>query len=231
VSAATVAEWERKKAESHVKKNWEEWDAEHEAKLGVGTEGKHQGKLICRVCGSRVAKKGDKYVHMRGTGLDADEDVRRVEPNPSRKRPGDIGGVHDIRKEWELRGEVSKYDDPQKNFFGWAYVTHDEEGNLNVDKSGEFVVDPSEIEKAAYDFALESRTGDVFHDMGQHSTMIESMVFTPEKQEALGIPVGAVPTGWWVGFHTDSDDLYSKVKDGEWMFSIHGSSIKTPVNA
>ena len=65
--------------------------------------------------------------------------------------------------EYSLQGEITKTDPPLKNFYGWAYITHDEDGNLNVDKSGEFVVDPSELEKAACDFALTSRTGDVFH--------------------------------------------------------------------
>ena len=158
-------------------------------------------------------------------------EAMRAESHATSKDAGtgdEMAAVSGVQS-YSLRGEITKYDEPQKNFWGWAYVTHDEDGNLNVDKSGEFVVDPVELEKAACDFALTSRTGDVFHDMGDHSTMIESVVFTPEKQEAIGIPPGTVPTGWFVGFHTESDDLFQKVKDGEWMFSIHGSSVKTPV--
>ena len=62
------------------------------------------------------------------------------------------------------------------------------------------------------------------------STMVESMVFTPEKAEAMGIPQGIVPTGWWVGFKVEDDRLWSQVKDGRYQsFSIHGSGVRTPI--
>jgi hypothetical protein len=214
VSAMTIAEWERKKAEAHAKGGHHSDDV----KKGIDSDfpGKSQdpsdaGVPCCVGC-------GDPISHHDDAGCD-DCDCTKSPP---------IETDANMSK-WELRGEVTKFSEADNNFFGWAYVTHDEEGQLNVDKSGEFIPVPEDIEKAAYDFVLESRTGDVAHDMGEHSVMIESMVFTPEKCEALGIPDGYLPTGWWAGFHTDNDELFSKVQKGEWMFSIHGSSIKTEV--
>ena len=43
--------------------------------------------------------------------------------------------------------------------------------------------------------------------------------------EALGIPEGTVPEGWFVGFYIPDPAVYKKVKDGDYnMFSIEGSA-------
>lgn len=121
----------------------------------------------------------------------------------------------------------------QQMVFGWAYVTHDHAGELNVDKSGEFVDDTAEIEKAAYNFMLTSRNGDADHDNVVKSTMVESMVFTPEKCEALGIEEGTVPAGaaWWVGFKIHDSEVWSGVKKGLYKsFSVHGTGTKKEVH-
>lgn len=130
------------------------------------------------------------------------------------------------------KAEIVKIDEDQRTVFGWAYITHDEHGQLNVDKSGEYIDDPGELETAAYDFVLESRSGGREHgrnDSGPvvHSTMIESVMFTPEKLEKMGVPEGVLPVGWWVGFKVHDDDTWQGVKDGRWKsFSIHGSGSK-----
>lgn len=131
--------------------------------------------------------------------------------------------------------DMSGTDDDKRLVFGWAYVTHDPSGNLNVDKSGDFVEHPEELEDAAYDFVLHSRQGGLNHertDTGPvvKSTLVESVVITPEKMDAMGIPDGAVPTGWWVGFKIEDEDLWSEVKDGKYKsFSIHGSGVRSQV--
>jgi hypothetical protein len=128
--------------------------------------------------------------------------------------------------------DISKIDEDQHTVFGWAYVTHDEAGLLNVDKSGEYIDDPNELATAAYDFVLESRSGGREHqrtDSGPvvRSSMIESVMFTPEKLEKMGVPEGVLPVGWWVGFKVHDDDTWQGVKDGRWKsFSIHGTGSK-----
>jgi hypothetical protein len=132
--------------------------------------------------------------------------------------------------EIEAHGEIAKADKAQKNVFGWAYVTHDVNGEVVIDKSGEFVDDYAEIEKAAYNFVLKSRAGDADHTNVQSSTMIESMVFTPEKIEKMGIPKGVLPSGWWVGFHVEDEKLWESVDRGERVaFSVHGTGVKKEV--
>lgn len=141
-----------------------------------------------------------------------------------------------MKNEITAHGEISKVDEDKKLVFGWAYVSHDEDGNVMVDKSGEFVDDYEELEAAAYDFVLESRRGGFDHNRDTFgpvvkSTMVESMVVTPEKCEALGIPAGILPTGWWTGWKVEDDEVWESVKKGERLaFSIHGTGVRKEVD-
>ena len=38
-------------------------------------------------------------------------------------------------------GVIIKMDNEQQMVFGWAYVTHDAQGQVNIDKSGDFFDD------------------------------------------------------------------------------------------
>ena len=132
--------------------------------------------------------------------------------------------------------EIAKIDEEKRQVFGWAYTTHDKNGNLIIDKSGEFVDDPDELEKTAIQFVLNSRNGGAFHMRDSDdkaivkSTLVESMVFTPEKKKALGLSENAIPTGWWVGFQVDDKDTWDLVKSGKLTsFSIHGKGTKKEV--
>jgi len=132
----------------------------------------------------------------------------------------------------KITSEITKIDEDERTVFGWAYITHDELGTLNVDKSGEFIDDPAELASAAYDFVLESRKGGRDHQRAEFgpvvkSTMIESMVFTPEKLEAMGVPNGVLPIGWWTGWKVHDDQAWLDVKEGRAKsFSIHGTGSK-----
>ena len=51
-----------------------------------------------------------------------------------------------------------------------------------------------------------------------------------EKMEAMGIPEGTLPTGWWIGFQVTDADVWEKVKDGTYsMFSIEGEAKRVEV--
>ena len=146
---------------------------------------------------------------------------RRTPIEPARASDDDVVGA----------GEIVKMDAAQQNVFGWAYVTHNENGEVNIDKSGDFVDDPQEIEKGAYDYVLHSRKGDADHTNIQGGTMIESMVFTPEKIEKMGLPAGVLPTGWWLGFHVDDKATWDRVENGELKaFSVHGKGVRKAVS-
>jgi hypothetical protein len=58
------------------------------------------------------------------------------------------------------------------------------------------------------------------------------VVFTPEKIEALGIPDGVLPTGWWTGWKVHNEDSWDDIKTGRaTSFSIHGTGLRKAVKA
>lgn len=131
-----------------------------------------------------------------------------------------------------VAGEIIKTDPAKRLVFGWAYVSKDRDGKQVVDKSGDFVDDVEEIEKAAYKFVLDSRAGDADHTNVKGAEMVESIVFTEDKIEKLGLPVGSLPLGWWVGFKVHDDKTWERVEKGELvMFSVHGSGTRTSVSS
>lgn len=125
--------------------------------------------------------------------------------------------------------KIQKQNDDKRIAFGWAYQCVTKTGEQCVDHSGD-IVDVSEIEKAAYRFVKLYREGSDCHERGGIGTCIESMVFTKEKAEALGIPAGTMPEGWWVGFEVSDEDVWKKIKSGEYtMFSIEGTASRVEI--
>ena len=126
--------------------------------------------------------------------------------------------------------QIAKYNDEEQLVFGWASVAKDKEGNAPLDWQGD-VIEPADLEKAVYKFALEFRESNEMHVPGTvNGTLIESVMFTKQKMEAMGIPEGVVPEGWWVGFKIDDKQVYQKVKAGIYkMFSIEGTATRVPM--
>lgn len=107
--------------------------------------------------------------------------------------------------------------------FGWANITVDEQGELPEDFDGD-MIPTGVLEAASYSFALSKGFCNQEHRWGTEcGYLIECMMFTKEKMQAMGIPDGTIPEGMWVGFYIPDDDVYAKVKSGEYrMFSIEG---------
>ncbi len=142
------------------------------------------------------------------------------QPASVKKTAGTISG----------RFAIKKADEDKHLAFGWAYVSQDEGGNQTEDFSGD-QLEPEELESAAYQFVELYREGGEMHERGGCAVLVESMVFTKEKQQALGIPDGTLPVGWWIGFKVTDEDVWSKVKDGTYpMFSIEGTAIREEIN-
>ena len=128
--------------------------------------------------------------------------------------------------EWSIPYEIAKMDAEQRLVFGWASVVT-KDGTPVIDHQGDIIPVP-ELEKAAYDFVLYSREGDDLHVGGPTSRCVESMVFTKQKQELLGVDLGM--EGWWTGFKVDSEPLWQAHKRGERPeFSIGGAGVRMPV--
>lgn len=130
----------------------------------------------------------------------------------------------------QVDGEIVKTDPAQQIVFGWAYVVKDSDGVQVVDKSGDFIDEVEEIEKSAYDYVLRSRQSDADHTNVKGGEMVESMVFTPEKIEKMGLPANSIPLGWWVGYKIEDKATWERVEKGELRsFSIHGAGTRTKV--
>lgn len=123
-----------------------------------------------------------------------------------------------------LRVRVRKIAPEKRLVFGWLSVSTDRKGDLVIDHEGH-TIDPGDLEEAVYSFVLESRRMGELHE-SISGRLVESIVFTAEKLEKMGIPPGLVPLGWWVGFYVESDRAWERIKSGEYAaFSIGGSAV------
>lgn len=127
--------------------------------------------------------------------------------------------------------KISKSIEDKKQVFGWANISVTKEGTLLQDLQND-LLEPEELEQAAYDHVLSfGRTGEC-HDptLREKGKLIESIVFTKEKMEAMNIPGGLLPYGWWVGYQIEDDQTWNKIKNGQYlMFSIEGTANRTPL--
>ena len=122
------------------------------------------------------------------------------------------------------RFKIEKTAEDKMLAFGWASVAVRTDGEQIEDWQGD-MIDPEDLENAAYEFVELYREGGEMHERGGAAVLVESVVFTPEKMAAMGIPAGTVPTGWWIGFKVLDPDVWDKVKDGSYpMFSIEGTA-------
>jgi Putative phage serine protease XkdF/Phage Mu protein F like protein len=168
---------------------------------------------------------GVASVHVASTQPAGDDDDRmRYAADPDvgltidTDTEGDI--VHAKRADMVL--DVLKVDADKQLVFGWASVV-EKNGVAIIDKQGD-IIPVDELEGAAYDFVIHSRDQGDMHAKRRQGTIVESMMFTKEKQTALGIDLGQV--GWWVGFKVTDPDLWAAHKRGERPeFSIGGAAV------
>lgn len=127
------------------------------------------------------------------------------------------------------RYKIMKSDDEKMLAFGWASVSMRVDGELIEDWQND-IVEPEELEKAAYDYVLLYREGGEMHERGGAAILIESVVFTEEKMRVMGIPAGTLPVGWWIGFKVTDKEVWEKVKDGTYnMLSIEGEAERVEI--
>lgn len=124
---------------------------------------------------------------------------------------------------------VMKSDDEKRLVFGWANIAVRVGGEIIRDFQDD-IIDIEELEQAAYNFTAEFGTAGEMHRRGGVGRLVESVVFTKEKAEALGIPPNILPEGWWVGFKINDDEVWEKIKNGTYsMFSIEGTAERVPI--
>ncbi|MGN0999680.1 MAG: XkdF-like putative serine protease domain-containing protein [Faecousia sp.] len=126
---------------------------------------------------------------------------------------------------------IMKTDEDKRLVFGWASVSITVDGEQLEDRQKD-IIDPEDLEEAAYEYVLNFRdTGEEHNpNLRKKGKLVESCVFTAEKQKAMGIPEGILPVGWWIGFKIEDDEAWEKVKIGRYrMFSIEGKATRVPV--
>ena len=129
--------------------------------------------------------------------------------------------------EQQVIAKMNRVDEEKRRVFGFFSVSEENDKEV-IDYHGD-VIASDDLEEAAYIYVMYSGMGDERHDERAKAMLIESMFFSKEKQMALGIDLGKVC--WWGGFYILDDDLWQKVKSGQYpMFSIGGrSQIEKPV--
>lgn len=114
-------------------------------------------------------------------------------------------------------------DEPQNLIFGWANVSFTKDGEQVLDHQGH-MIDIEDLEHMAYNFTVKYRKSGDMHRSAAFGELVESMVYTPEKLEVLGLAEGSVPYAWWVGFRLPPEEA-EKVRKGERsMLSIEGGA-------
>ena len=138
---------------------------------------------------------------------------------------------HEDTKKSNSSFHITKTDIDKRLVFGWALVSATSDGEQIIDHQGD-IVDQDELEEGAYEYVLNFRDAGEEHvsSLRKKARMVESVVFTEEKLEAMGIPQGTVPYGWWIGFYVDDDKTWELIKSGHYkMFSIQGAAIREPI--
>lgn len=125
--------------------------------------------------------------------------------------------------------DIMKMKDDEHLVFGWANVSVNNTGDIPIDWQDD-ITSPEVLEKAAYQYVLKHRTTGEMHQGESVGYMVESVMFTKQKMEAMGIPESIVNEGWWIGFYVPDDEVVAKIKDGQYkMFSIQGQAKKLKV--
>lgn len=178
--------------------------------------GEHAGKnraIVVKFAGRNYIVDGDH--HLAAQWLDGADKFKvrfldisaRTEAVTEKRAPAHKPGES---HEWSTTFNVLKADEDQQLVFGWASVS-EIGGQIVTDKQGD-QIEPDELERAAYDYVLHARDMGHMHEEKGVGKLVESMMFTAEKQEALGIDLGM--TAWWIGFFVENKKVFREIKSG-----------------
>lgn len=128
---------------------------------------------------------------------------------------------------------VTKVDKEKRMVFGFFSIN--KVGEDLVEDRQQDLIETHELEKAAYDFVLNARIAGEGHFRKGVGSLVESMMFTYDKQEAIlktltdmGIKDATFSLGiegWWGGFQITDDEVLDKIEKGEYpMFSVGGKA-------
>lgn len=136
-----------------------------------------------------------------------------------------------IQKQGKL--QITKVDKENRMVFGFFNVC--KVGDELVEDLQKDTIETEELEKAAYDFVLNARIAGEGHLRKGVGNLVESMMFTYEKQQAIlktleqigieGAQFNLGIEGWWGGFQITDETVLEKIDKGEYpMFSVGGKA-------
>jgi hypothetical protein len=131
----------------------------------------------------------------------------------------------------QMHGSILKSDDDKRVLWGWASVVT-ENGVPVVDTQGDIIA-VDDLVEAAQGFMVDARKGGFMHmqkngEAIRIGEVVESMVMTKARQDALGIDLGR--EGWLIAMKIHNDDVWKAAKDGTLAaFSIGGRGVRVPV--
>jgi hypothetical protein len=125
----------------------------------------------------------------------------------------------------DIEMEILSKSKAKQLVFGWFKLATKQDKPV-ADRQGDEVSD-EDLEEAAYSYVMDSREGGEMHRRTGVAKLVESIAFTREKQDALGINLkdkrGNSITGWFGGFKVTDPEVWKKVENEQYsMFSIHG---------
>lgn len=124
----------------------------------------------------------------------------------------------------DVQFDITKSNSDEGLVSGWANVAVNADGSLPLDWQDD-IIKTEVLEKAAIKFMMDYRQSGVMHDGDSKGIVVESIVFTKEKQACIGIPEGTVPEGWFITVKVTDPEVFARVKDGTFkMFSIQGKA-------
>lgn len=148
----------------------------------------------------------------------------------------DIMHIKDYK--FDLQSKITKTSDESRVAFGLFSVTKISD-ELVKDREEDKIKTES-LETSVYKYVRTSRDASVNHKTLGVGELVETMVFTKEKVEALkkalteaGIPhtieIGA--EFWWGGHYVKDDDVWEGVKNGDYeSWSIGGTATRISEN-
>ena len=133
--------------------------------------------------------------------------------------------------------DILKIDEDRRLVFGFFNVNKigkDEIFDLQDDS-----ISTEELEQAVYDYVLNARIAGDSHVRKGVGTLVESLIFSAEKQKAIvdclkaqgieaRIELGV--EGWFGGFYIEDEEVWKAIKSGEYSaFSIGGKALREKV--
>ena len=128
-------------------------------------------------------------------------------------------GKSDVSEHITIGAEIIKSDTERRIVWGWASVIS-ENGDPIVDTQGDYIP-AEEMEKMADQFMTDVRVAKAMHRGSQIGEVIHSFPMTKEIAKAFDLD--SKYEGWIIGMKVHDDEMWAKVKSGEYgAFSIGG---------